>query len=146
MGKQTGISMIKPASVVSVRGRKPDVLRADSDFVYVGRWHPAGWPKSKWANPFRSGMSREEAVMLFYRLAHAELPLWELGGPKARSPVEWFGLYLRCRDDLLGALPELAGKRLGCWCGEWSDGQPDIGCHAVVLAKLANKLARGGSL
>lgn len=42
MGKQTGISMIKPASVVSVRGRKPDVLRADSDFVYVGPAH-GGW-------------------------------------------------------------------------------------------------------
>lgn len=131
---------------VAVRRRKPAELLADPDFVYVGRRHPAGWTASKWANPFKSGMTHEEAVTLFRRLAHNEPVPWPFGDIKARSPVEWFDLYLKCKDSLIESLPTLVGKRLGCWCGEWSEGHPDIGCHAVAIAKIVNKIAKGEPL
>jgi hypothetical protein len=41
-------------------------------------------------------------------------------------------------------LHELRGKTLGCWCGCWKPGEPELLCHAVVLAKLANAIEGGG--
>jgi len=39
--------------------------------------------------------------------------------------------YLLSRPDLLDLLPELRGRRLGCWC------VPEL-CHAQVIAELAD--------
>ena len=39
--------------------------------------------------------------------------------------------YLLGRADLLALLPELRGRRLGCWCAP----EP---CHAAVIAELAD--------
>jgi Domain of unknown function (DUF4326) len=69
--------------------------------VYVGR-------PSKWGNPFvigRDGM-RSEVIARYER--------WLLEQP-----------------ELVAALHELRGKRLGCWCAP-------RGCHADVLARHAN--------
>ena len=40
-----------------------------------------------------------------------------------------YEVYIRRRPDLIAALPELAGKRLGCHC------QP-LPCHGDVLIRL----------
>ena len=62
--------------------------------------------RSKWGNPFKigPGLSREEAVKLY-------------------RP------YILSRPDLLADLPELRGKRLGCWCA-------NLPCHGDVLLEL----------
>jgi hypothetical protein len=39
--------------------------------------------------------------------------------------------YLLGRADLLALLPELRGRRLGCWCAP-------APCHAAVIAELAD--------
>lgn len=81
--------------------------------VYIGRrvnMGPTFFPGSKWANPYRitATRSREQAI-------------------------EAYREYLQKRPDLLAALPELKGKRLGCWCAP-------LTCHGDVLAELVEAL------
>ena len=65
---------------------------------------------SKWGNPFQIGRdgNREQIITMYE-------------------------IHLRRRPDLLAALPELAGKRLGCHC------KPEA-CHGDVLVKPLREL------
>jgi hypothetical protein len=73
--------------------------------MHRGGWHLRGSPL---ANPFRLGRDgNREEVLAMYRD------------------------YLLCRPDLLALLPEVRGRRLGCWC------LPEA-CHAEVIAELAD--------
>lgn len=76
--------------------------------VYIGR-------PSKWGNPFEIGRNgtRLEVIARY---------------------EEWIG----SQPDLLAALPELAGRTLGCWCAPRA-------CHGDVLARLADE-AQGALL
>lgn len=65
---------------------------------------------SKWGNPFQVGRD----------------------GDRARV-ICMYEVHVRRRPDLLAALPELAGKRLGCYC------KPEA-CHGDVLVKLLREL------
>lgn len=78
-----------------------------ADAVYVGR-------PTKWGNPFRvsDGLSQTEVVER-YRHWIAEDAAWQ--------------------NELRGALSELRGKDLICWCRLR---QP---CHADVLIEMANQ-------
>jgi Domain of unknown function (DUF4326) len=64
---------------------------------------------TKWGNPFRIGEhgTREEVIAKYEE-------------------------YLLATPRLLRMLPELKGKRLGCWCA------PNP-CHGDVLARYANQ-------
>jgi hypothetical protein len=64
---------------------------------------------SKWGNPFRieGRVTREQAIAMYET-------------------------HVRRRPDLIGALPELAGKRLGCHC------RP-LPCHGDVLIRLPHE-------
>ncbi len=76
--------------------------------VYIGRAVARrGLPESKWHNPFVVGRdgTRDEVIVLYEE-------------------------YLLTRPDLLAALSELKGQRLGCWCAPQA-------CHGDVLAKYA---------
>lgn len=98
---------MEPPRVVRLR-RKGGRVVQDCD-VYIGReCRKGGWdlPASKWANPFSLAKYGSLPVVL----------------RKYRE-------YIQGRPDLLEALPELAGKRLGCWC------HPDP-CHGGVLIEL----------
>ena len=67
--------------------------------VYIGR-------PSRWGNPF------------------------SIGKDGTRSQViEKYEEWVRDQPELLARLPELKGKRLGCWC------KPDA-CHGDILVKL----------
>lgn len=84
--------------------------RDDFD-VYIGREVPElGIEASKWGNPFvlesDSSVERDRVIKL-YR--------------------EW----IVDQAELMAALGELKGQRLGCWCA------PDT-CHGDVLAELAD--------
>jgi len=72
--------------------------------VYIGR-------PSKWGNPFVIGRdgTRDDVI--------ARYEAWLLKQP-----------------ELIAALPELAGKTLGCWCAPQA-------CHGDVLARLAASAA-----
>jgi hypothetical protein len=61
---------------------------------------------SKWGNPFQIGLdgTREKVI-------------------------QKYEIWIRHRPDLLAALPELVGKRLGCHC-------KPLPCHGDVLVKL----------
>lgn len=76
--------------------------------VYIGR-AARGLPGSKWANPFRIGRDGDRDAVI------AKYEAW-----------------IATRPELLGALPELRGKTLGCWCA------PET-CHGDVLARLAEE-------
>ncbi|MCA1700096.1 MAG: DUF4326 domain-containing protein [Actinobacteria bacterium] len=68
--------------------------------VYIGR-------PSRWGNPFQIGRDGNRAQVI------ARYERW-----------------LTSQPELLAALPELAGKTLGCWCAPKA-------CHGEVLARLA---------
>jgi hypothetical protein len=70
--------------------------------IYIGRG-------SKWGNPFKIGIdgTREEVILKYES-------------------------YLSNTPELLKSIPELSGKRLGCYCAPQK-------CHGDVLAELANK-------
>jgi Domain of unknown function (DUF4326) len=90
-------------------GRRPNEVGPNE--VYIGRHTQNGWRKSKWGNPFRlprnTSMEQRAEVLAMYRR-------WLLG-----------------QSALMGALPELHGKNLLCWCA------PEA-CHGDVLLALAN--------
>jgi hypothetical protein len=102
---------MRQTTVVNLKGHRDDP--AFSDVIYVGRaMHRGGWrlAASPLANPFRPGSdgSRAEVVARYRE-------------------------YLLARPDLLALLPELRGRRLGCWCAP-------LDCHANVIAELADTL------
>jgi hypothetical protein len=97
--------------VINLKGHRDDPDYAD--VVYVGRaMHRGGWhlDGSPFASPFRPGAdcTREEVI-------------------------EKYRMWLLGRPDLLARLPELRGRRLGCWCAP-------LPCHAEVLAELADRI------
>ena len=67
---------------------------------------------TKWGNPFRDGLNRDEAVELY---------------------TEWMLRSYPGRRLAAEARFELAGRDLACWC---PDDQP---CHADVLLEIANQ-------
>ena len=95
-----------PPTVVRIRRNWKGEILQDCD-VYIGRAvHRGGWdlPCSDWNNPF----------------------------PR-HIPLERYEKYLREeRPDLMARLPELYGKRLGCWC------KPEL-CHGDVLVYLIKR-------
>jgi len=81
--------------------------------VYVGRLPapadaPAAGSDGFWGNPFKEGRDGTRAEV-----------------------VEKYERWLLTQPQMLRRLPELRGKRLGCWCAPKT-------CHADVLARLAN--------
>lgn len=96
-------------TVVNLKGHRDDP--AFADVVYVGRaMHRGGWhlPASPFASPFRPGVDGTRSEVL-----------------------EKYRTWLLDQPSLLARLPELRGKRLGCWC-------VPLPCHAQVLAELAD--------
>lgn len=79
--------------------------------IYIGRAVPSrGLPASPWGNPFRMGRHDTRAQVI------ARYERW-----------------IRSRPELLARLPDLKGKRLGCWCKKRG---VDVPCHGDVLVKL----------
>jgi len=67
---------------------------------------------SKWGNPFQIGRdgTRDQVIRMYE-------------------------VHIRRRPDLIAALPELVGKRLGCHC-------KPLPCHGDVLVRLARIIHR----
>jgi hypothetical protein len=123
--------------VISVRGKDRAILAADPDFHYVGR-HCGPWPQSVFGNPFRVGMDPIEACRLLERFDLDREVVVVFDGPlTAEDAVELYRSYFLACPRLRESLPFFRGRTLGCWCGSWAPGEPEIPCHAVVLAKLA---------
>lgn len=89
-------------------------VRYEDFDVYIGRWNPRfpHEPSYKWGNPFKLGRDGSISEVL-----------------------KKYEQYVRSKPELMRALPELAGKRLGCWC------KPEP-CHGNVLVKLLSELNR----
>lgn len=71
--------------------------------VYIGR-------PSKWGNPFAIGRDGNRVEV-----------------------IEKYRQWVQEQPELMAALPELAGKVLGCWCA------PQM-CHGDVLVALSDAL------
>jgi len=88
--------------------KKTTVVNKNDDpyDIYIGRG-------SKWGNPFHVGRdgTREEVIDLFEK-------------------------YARGKTELLAALHELEGQRLGCFC-------KPLACHGDVLVKLLEEKKNG---
>lgn len=83
--------------------------------IYIGRANGT-LPQSKRANPWVIGKdgTREEVIARY---------------------ADW----IKTQPELMAALPELAGKRLGCWC-KGTNGMNEAACHGDVLARLVGEL------
>jgi hypothetical protein len=149
-----GEAIIRPTTVVSVRGKTPADFAADPLFVYCGRAVPRrGWRASPFANPYRADRLRTGHPILVRmgmetpeELAADAVALFEamLRPPAAYQLPDDDPRVDRRFVEMRRLLPTLRGKRLGCWCGAWQPGQPDIGCHAVVIARFADALSVEG--
>lgn len=103
-----GAEVTTVVNVRMVEGQRPP------HDVYIGR-ASGGLKGSEWQNPFRIGQDgdRDEVIQ------------------KNRA-------YLtNTRPDLLAKIPDLVGKRLGCWCAP----EP---CHGDFLVELAEAYRVGG--
>jgi hypothetical protein len=89
--------------------------KSNPNDVYIGRYHPGRpfFPGSRWRNTYR-----EDSPSLKRDGARDEV-------------IEKYRQRLLGRPDLLAHLPELKGKRLGCWC------KPKR-CHGDLLADWAD--------
>lgn len=92
--------------------KRPTVVnkRHEPYNVYIGRG-------SIWGNPF-SHLPESKAL---YRVKTRE------------DAIKQYRDWIMLQPELLGKLPDLAGKRLGCYCAPLS-------CHGDVIADLVEKL------
>jgi hypothetical protein len=79
--------------------------RTNNFTLYIGRAF-AGFPRSKWANPY-----------------------WITSGSPRETVLACYEDYVRALPELMDALHEIDDQTLGCWCHP----QP---CHGDVLIKL----------
>ena len=85
-------------------------LKKEGFDIYCGRG-------SKWGNPYSHSIYSKATYIVKTRVeAIKKYRDWILGQP-----------------ELLAALGELRGKRLGCYCKPMS-------CHCDILAEMVNKL------
>lgn len=98
-----------PPTVVNVRHSSCD--------VYIGRSKDRR--KGRWGNPY----SHQEGTLAKFKVATRE------------EAIRKYGEWIVTQPHLMAALPELAGKRLGCFC------VPHLACHGEVLVELVSKLS-----
>jgi len=90
--------------------------------VYIGRG-------SRWGNPFVfPGMARRSK----YEVIEVE------------DPLTAYEQHVRSTPDLVAALPQLAGKVLGCWCVQLDEPDEPERCHGHVLQRLVREVCGGG--
>ncbi len=83
--------------------------KKESYDVYIGR-------PSKWGNVF----SHLPGTLAEHRVSSRE------------EAIEGYEKWIRGQPELLAALPEIAGKTLGCWCDP-------LPCHGEVLIRLCRE-------
>lgn len=147
--------MSTPTRVICVRGIDP---RQDPDFRYVGRAVPrARWTGSIWGNPFMVGMRWDKAAE--FLVAKNREHMWTGYVNKlveqlctapdlrltGREAITCFAVYLDNHPVLTERLPDLRGRKLGCWCLNFNGERrvPTVACHAVVLALKADGRLKG---
>ena len=115
LGRRRWVEELGYPTVLNVRrGHDPQLRRWAEEtkrFIYIGRTTRGGYKTSKWHNPYPLRAERDRAAVLTQ-----------------------YRQYLLNQPELLAALPELAGKVLGCWCLP----KP---CHGGILIELLNRQA-----
>lgn len=95
------------------RENQEDFRRSTNGCVYIGRKTP--WTifdeDSPWHNPYKVDRKGKK-----------------MGGTR-EEVLEKYRNHILSRPDLIERLPELVGKRLGCWCAP-------LPCHGNVLIEL----------
>jgi hypothetical protein len=132
-----------------------DALAKIPNFVYVGRHvgytRTHFWPASEWANPFKVGMGTKEVLAHIDHLIRERridrdiIAVFDGATIDAKTSVELCRSYILASPTLRVRLPQLKDKVLGCWCGSWRPGEPEIDCHAVMLAKIVNQMSAATS-
>lgn len=104
----TSIISIRKKNLNKIGYRNLEHWLEKENHIYIGRnmsFYVKGATKSKWANPFSSKKyGRDKCLDLFKN-------------------------YILNNPKLVGSLPELYGKTLGCWC------KPEK-CHGDILIEL----------
>ena len=69
---------------------------------------------TKWGNPY----SHQDGTLAKFRVA------------TRKEAIEKYKEWIVTQPELMAALPELKGLKLGCWC------RPEKQCHGDVLVEL----------
>lgn len=109
----------------------------DPTHIYIGRAMP-GFQASIWANPFRVNkkgtLSRDRGQGYDKKTrGKAESVIAVIHDGSREEVIQKYSDWVKSQPELMARLPELKGKRLGCWCHP----KP---CHGDVLADMANNL------
>jgi len=110
--------------------------RMPPNTVYTGR-------PNKWGNPFRVGIhgDAQQCVDLYQRYLDGEISAedTEWRNSLYDDPDLWGSPYLGKILIWSGALEDLRGKNLCCWCPLTDSDSNAVPCHADLLLELANK-------
>jgi len=110
-------------TVVNIKDT-PDFDIRNPDDVYIGRYHQSAkygtLPSSRWHNPYRIGA-------YFNRIAGTTAEITRV------DSIRMYRNYITSNSKMMAFLPELKGKRLGCWC-------KPLPCHGDVLVELLDNV------
>ena len=112
------------------RSRNDDNPTRNPNDVYIGHYHwdprYGMYEKSYWHNPYRADLKHKQSRVLEKRDG-TRAEIIEKFRRDALSEVA----PRKTPHDILARIPELKGKRLGCWC------KPED-CHGDLLANWAD--------
>lgn len=125
---------VRDTEVVHVKSGAFNVK--DPTHVYIGRAMP-GFDQSIWGNPFRmdtmktvttdrgSGAPKKERGKAYNMVSI------ERDGTR-EDCIQKYSDWVKTQPQLMARIPELKGKRLGCWCHP----KP---CHGDILKAMADE-------
>ena len=116
----------KPRSTEVVHVKSGAFNNNDPTHIYVGRRN-GDYPHSIWANPFK--MDTKRTVHNKDGTASSEVTIKRDGSRE--EVIQKYKEWIVTQPTLVSQIPDLKGKRLGCWC------HPSP-CHADVLKELAD--------
>lgn len=142
-GQSSGPSMTTVVNITKCkdfnakRGRDDDDPTRNPGDVYIGRYHwdpkHGLYQKSDWHNSYRASLRTKGGRVAEKRDGTRAEVVEKYGQYILGKPGKTFlGTKPRTPPNILKRIPELKGKRLGCWC------RPDD-CHGDLLAKWADE-------
>jgi len=90
------------------------------DDVYIGRFYQSStygnFPSSRWHNPYRIGTYFNKITGITEEITRED-------------SIRMYRDYITSNSKMMTFLPELKGKRLGCWCSP-------LACYGDILVEL----------
>ena len=93
--------------------------------IYIGRYYHSlydAFPSSRWHNPYRIGTYLNRITGITEEITRED-------------SIRMYRDYITSNPKMMAFLPELKGKRLGCWC-------KPLACHGDILIELVESIIK----